>query len=142
MNRLRDALGAFVTGVTVITARARSGDGMVGITANSFNSVSLKPPLVLVSLAKSLRSLPDLFEAPTFAINLLCERHSDLSRRFATSGGDKWVGVETETGVEGTPLLQDRLVGEVVDYALVREEEPLVFFRGAYRKLLTERRAG
>lgn len=153
MKPFRDTLGAFATGVTVVTARAPDGE-LVGITANSFNAVSLDPQLVLVSFARSLRSLPALLKAPAFAINLLCHDHRHLSQQFARPGDAKWDGVETEDGLAGSPLLCDRLahfecspwatydggdhvivVGKVEDYGLVRDDEPLVFFRGAYRSL-------
>jgi flavin reductase (DIM6/NTAB) family NADH-FMN oxidoreductase RutF len=148
-------MGAFVTGVTVVTARCSDGT-QVGITANSFSSVSLDPPLVLVSLARSLRSFDALVEAPSFAINLLCREQQELSMRFARSGEDKWNGVATETGKTGAPLLVGRLahfdcrpwarydggdhlilVGEIIDYGSIPNAEPLIYYRGSFQNLET-----
>lgn len=145
----RQALGSFATGVTIITTR--SGDGEpVGLTVSSFNSVSLEPPLVLWSLAKSSLSL-DIFEnAEHWAVHVLSTEQADLSSRFAMQGEDKFAGLELEDGVGNTPLLQscsarfqckkafqyeggDHLifVGEVVEFDR-SETAPLVFHGGQY----------
>lgn len=85
----RRALGTFTTGVTVITAR--SADGVrVGVTANSFSSVSLDPPLVLWSLAKTAHSMPVFQTAEYFAIHILAAGQQDLSNHFASRGEDKF----------------------------------------------------
>ena len=103
---LRDTLGLFVTGVTIITTLTESGE-RVGITANSFNSVSLDPPLVLWSIGLKSRSL-DAFEAAThFAVHILREDQADLSQRFARSGGEKFDGLDTHSGLGNAPLLHD-----------------------------------
>jgi 3-hydroxy-9,10-secoandrosta-1,3,5(10)-triene-9,17-dione monooxygenase reductase component len=87
----RQTLGEFVTGVTVVTARRESE--RVGITANSFNSVSLEPPLILVSLARTLRSFDAFASASRFGVSLLSAEQSELARRFASSASDKWSGI-------------------------------------------------
>ena len=103
-RNFRQALGSFATGVTIITTRC--GDGSpVGITANSFNSVSLEPPMVLWSLAKSSRSLPAFETAQHWAVHILAADQEALSNRFARSGADKFAGLEPETGIGGSPLL-------------------------------------
>ena len=103
---LRDALGAFATGVTVITTV--DGDGRdIGLTANSFNSVSLNPPMVLWSLAKTSLSLAAFKQAQYFAVHVLSAEQEPLSNRFATRGADKFAGIELERGLGNTPLLPD-----------------------------------
>lgn len=103
-REFRRTLGTFTTGVTIITARAADG-APVGITANSFNSVSLDPPMVLWSLAKTSRSLAAFSESGHWAVHILSVEQDALSNRFAKSGEDKFHGVVTETGAGGVPLL-------------------------------------
>lgn len=152
-RRLRNALGSFVTGVTVVTARDAQGDP-VGITANSFTSVSLEPPLILVSLSRNLRSFSAFEVCDSFAINILRREQDLLGMRFARSGEDKWSGVQLETTGRSTPLINGRLahfecepwarydggdhlilVGRVLCYEDDPEGTPLVYFRGAFNAL-------
>ena len=99
----RKALGSFATGVTIVTTCA---DGeRFGVTANSFNSVSLDPPLVLWSLAKSAASHAAFAAAPGFAVHILAADQQDLSNRFARKGADKFAGLSLESGRAGVPLL-------------------------------------
>jgi flavin reductase (DIM6/NTAB) family NADH-FMN oxidoreductase RutF len=100
----RDALGHFPTGVTVITTRAANGDP-VGITVNSFNSVSLGPPLVLWSLAQFSPNLPIFQDCAFYGINVLAEDQVALSRDFGTTHPDKFAGVQWEEGLGGVPLI-------------------------------------
>lgn len=145
----RTALGAFPTGVTIITARGADGTP-VGLTANSFNSVSLDPPLVLWSLSKKSSSRPVFEATEDWAVHILAADQQALSLRFAKSGEDKFAGVATETGVIKAPLLPgcaSRLqcrtafrhdagdhiifVGEVVAFDR-NEAAPLAFHAGKY----------
>ena len=104
-RRYRSALGAFATGVTIVTTR--DGEGRdIGLTANSFNSVSLDPPMVLWSLAKSARSLPIFLAASHFAVHVLAADQEDLSLRFATRGSEKFAGLDVERGASQVPLLR------------------------------------
>jgi 3-hydroxy-9,10-secoandrosta-1,3,5(10)-triene-9,17-dione monooxygenase reductase component len=104
-RRFRNALGAFATGVTIVTARdAEERD--IGLTANSFNSVSLDPPMVLWSLAKSARSLPAFLAASHFAVHVLAADQEELSKRFATRGSEKFAGLDIERGPSQVPLLR------------------------------------
>jgi len=103
---LRETLGLFVTGVTIITTQGLDQE-KIGITANSFNSVSLEPPLVLWSVGQSSRSLRYFEQAQHFAVHILRDDQADLSMRFASSGSDKFKGLKTETGLGGAPLLPD-----------------------------------
>ncbi len=103
-RRLRDALGAFATGVTIVTTRDSQGRD-VGLTANSFNSVSLDPPMVLWSLAKNAASLGVFMEAAHFAVHVLASDQEELSLRFAVRGAQKFSGLALERGVQGIALL-------------------------------------
>lgn len=102
----RSALGTFTTGVTIITATAEDGSA-VGLTANSFNSVSLDPPLVLWSLAKSALSVPVFTQAIHWNVHVLSVDQEPLSGRFAAKGEDKFAGLALDEGISNAPLLQD-----------------------------------
>jgi len=152
---LRNALGMFATGVTIVTTV--NGEGRpIGITCNSFSSVSLKPPLILWSLSLYSPSLQTFLQAPCFAINVLASDQQPLSRRFSTPGIDRFSGIDWAAGENGIPLLpgvaahiQCRnetrhysgdhviLIGQVLRY-VYRDVEPLIFARGRYRTLLGE----
>ena len=145
----RDALGAFATGVTIATTLDADG-APVGVTASSFNSVSVDPPLVLWSLARSARSLDAFCSSGHFAVHVLAAGQERLSNRFASQGDDKFAGLEWQPGTLGSPVLEDYaarfecrtrhlyeggdhviLVGEVVEY-LSHDVEPLLFHAGRY----------
>lgn len=100
----RAALGMFATGVTIVTARTPQGK-LIGLTASSFNSVSLNPPLVLWSLARTAASMAAFQTGSHYAINILAADQQDLARRFGTRGKDRWAGVKFEEGVGGAALL-------------------------------------
>jgi len=146
----RRALGQFATGVTVVTARTSDGR-KVGVTVNSFSSVSLEPPLVLWSLSRQAPSFADFTHATHFAVNVLAGNQHHLSRQFSTPLPDKFSGVEFAEGPAGVPLLSgvnahficrnvrqydggDHVIflGEVEDYKY-SDGEPLVFHSGRYR---------
>ena len=103
-QEFRSALGMFATGVTIVTARTADGR-VVGLTANSFNSVSLDPPLVLWSLAQAAASLPAFRAGSHYAINVLAADQKLLAERFALKGADRWAGVSFTEGMGGAPLL-------------------------------------
>ena len=102
---LRRALGAFVTGITVVTTRSVAGDP-VGITVNSFNAVSLSPPLVLWSLSLRAASFDAFVQSSHFVVNVLGAQQIPLSERFATTGGDKFAGVAWRKTLADMPLLE------------------------------------
>lgn len=147
--RYRQALGTFATGVTVVTARAPDG-ALVGVTCNSFNSLSLSPPLVLWSLRKDSRSLAAFQEAGHFAVNVLAHDQESVSRTFASKAEDRFAQVDHRPGLAGLPLIegavsrfQCRLRQEVdggdhvlfIGEVLAFEHDPkpaLVFHDGAY----------
>jgi len=103
-RQFRAALGAFATGVTIVTTRSTTGED-IGLTANSFNSVSLDPPMVLWSLARKSLSLPAFLESGYFAVHVLAASQEDLSITFATRGADKFSGLALTRGASGIPLL-------------------------------------
>ena len=103
---LRDAFGAFLTGVTVVTTHD-AGGAPIGFTANSFTSVSLDPPLLLVCLAKSSRNYAVLTEARGFGVNILAEGQKDVSNTFARPVEDRFAAVEWRKGPYGSPVFAD-----------------------------------
>ena len=103
-REFRAALGMFATGVTIVTCRGANGE-LVGLTANSFNSVSLDPPLVLWSLSRSASSMAALAAGCHYAINVLAADQQALAERFASRGVDRWAGVAFTDGAQGAPLL-------------------------------------
>ncbi|MGI8943883.1 MAG: flavin reductase family protein [Qipengyuania sp.] len=145
----RQALGSFATGVTIATTLDGAGEP-VGVTASSFNSVSLDPPLVLWSLARDSFSQPVFAQSGHFAIHVLTAAQEQLSESFARSGADKFSGLDWEKGQLGSPILSEYaarfecstrhqyaggdhviMVGEVVDFE-ARDEAPLLFHGGRY----------
>lgn len=148
-REMRHTLGQFATGVTIVTCLAADGTP-VGMTANSFASVSLDPPLVLWSVDRTARSFDAFAAADAFAFSVLAQDQAELSNRFAKPGADKFASVTLETGRAGVPLIADCaariecerhavfeggdhliVVGKVVD--LVRSDRrPLVFAQGRY----------
>lgn len=149
----RDALGAFATGVTVITTL--DGDGRpAGVTSSSFNSVSLSPPMVVWSLGRASRSLTAFQAARRFAVHVLAAGQERLSAQFASKAQDKFVGLGWTLSDHATPDLGDcaarfecrtvaehdggdhvLILGEVLDLRLARGAAPLVFHRGGFRAL-------
>lgn len=103
-SEFRAALGMFATGVTIVTARSAQGE-LVGLTANSFNSVSMTPPLVLWSLSQAAGSMAVFATGSHYAINVLAAEQQDLAQRFATRGSERWSGVDWFEGISGAPLL-------------------------------------
>ena len=152
-RRYRDVMGAFPSGVTVITTHG--AEGPVGFTCQSFTSVSLDPPLVSFSIARTSRSLAAVRAHRRLAINFLSRDQQHLSAQFARSGTDKWRGVPWSPAAwNGAPVL-DGVTGWVAG-EVEREVEagdhliflvrvgaiqtdpgraPLVFHRGGYREL-------
>jgi flavin reductase (DIM6/NTAB) family NADH-FMN oxidoreductase RutF len=150
---LRDALGCFATGVTVVTCLNDKGEP-AGITVNSFTSVSLDPPLLLVCLYKGAASVQALVSAPNFAINVLQTGQQPASITFSTRVEDRFGSTPWSTGEAGAPILKDSLgvfecenyavydggdhhilVGQVVKASFDASLDPLLFFRGSYRRL-------
>ncbi|TCR62956.1 flavin reductase family protein [Bosea sp. BK604] len=153
----RRALGEFATGVAIVTARG-SGNGLIGMTMSSFNSVSVDPPLVLFSVDRRANSLPAMLEADVFAVNVLARDQEALSNQFARAMSDKWSTVRAILAERKAPLIAGALVhfecepyahhdggdhvifvARVRDYSVGPEAAaPLIFFRGRYRDLREE----
>ena len=145
-------MGNFATGVTILTTAL--GEELRGMTANAVCSVSLEPPLVLVCVHERTRTHPILSKSGVFALNVLAEDQEHLSRLYAdytTDSGHRLAGLSFRRGVTGAPVLEDCLayvdcrvvatyaggdhtifVGKVEDADVLREGQPLVFFRGGY----------
>lgn len=144
----RRCLGQFATGVTVVTAR--DGDQLVGMTANSFSSVSLDPPLVLWSVKRGSPSYDAFARAKNFAVNILSRQQTAISNHFGKSGEDKFQNLEYALSEAGVPLLSGAvstlecrqvncvdggdhliIIGEVLGFARYGKE-PLLFVQGRY----------
>lgn len=102
---LRDAFGTFMTGVTVVTSHDATGTPL-GFTANSFSSVSLDPPLVLICMANSSRNYAAITQASGFAVNILAEDQKEISNTFARPSDDRFAGIDWFAGPQGSPILE------------------------------------
>lgn len=123
----RAALGQFATGVTIVTAVDAQGR-KVGLTANSFNSVSLSPPLVLWSLSKQSGSMPALQASAAYAVNVLAADQRVLAERFARKGIDRFEGVGWRPGLSGAPLINGAVASfECVHRSHHDEGDHLIF---------------
>ena len=148
-RNLRSAFGHFATGVTVVTTLDASG-APCGFTANSFTSVSIDPPLLLVNIARSAFGCDAFTESRGFAVNILAANQRDLSNRFARAGTDKFANQKWQTAVTGSPIIDEVvawfdcehfeqvdagdhiiLIGRVLQFAY-NTHAPLGFCRGAY----------
>ncbi|MGZ8260466.1 MAG: flavin reductase family protein [Caldimonas sp.] len=146
----RAALATFATGVTIVTALSDRG-APVGLTANSFNSVSIEPPLVLWSLSRQAGSMPSFLRGSHYAINILAADQRELAERFARREVDRFGGVAFRRGASGVPLLDGAaalfecfnrsryeegdhviFVGEVESCARRSGAQPLIFHGGRY----------
>ncbi len=151
-RELRNVMGNFATGVTIITTKNAAGKPF-GLTANAFSSLSLDPPLLLICVDKKVDCYACFDESKVFGVNFLSEGQDQLSNRFATKGIEKFEGVAYKLGELGVALLDDALahieckvanayeggdhtiyVGEIQS-ATVLNDRPLLFFRGKYFKL-------
>ncbi|MDP2774226.1 MAG: flavin reductase family protein [Nocardioides sp.] len=150
-RQFRDVLGSFASGVTVVTTV--SNGEPVGMTCQSFSSVSLDPPLVLFIPAKTSRAWPLMQRSGRFCVNFLAADQAELSNTMASRGTDKFAGVSWQpTESTGSPLLEGALgyvdcsihavheagdhyvvIGRVLDLDLGEAEKPLLFYRGHYR---------
>lgn len=149
----RRALGNFATGVTIMTAQNAQGV-KVGVTANSFNSVSLEPPLILWSIDKRSSSYEVFAEATHFAVNILAADQIDLSNKFARSKDDKYANIDFELGAGQAPVLKECsavfecerfniieggdhwiIIGRVVNFQ-DNGRSPLLYHQGAYSSVL------
>lgn len=149
----RTVMGCFATGIAVATTRGKNSQPR-GITINSLTSVSLDPPLVLFCLSKTAHVRPAFRSAPYFAFNILAEGQESLSRHFAGPQAHVWDDVAFHDSAQTCPILDgnlgwlackrhkihdggdhDIIVGEVVELHHHRDADPLLYFRGKYRRL-------
>jgi len=151
-TEFRQAMGVFATGVNIVTCRDAE-QRPIGMTVNSFTSVSLDPPLVLWCVNRHILPFPAFSRTDHFAVHVLARDQEALSNHFAIDRADKFTGIDYGEGVAGLPIfpeflglyqcrVHDRidagdhiiLVGQLVDYE-IRDGEPLVFFGGDYHSL-------
>lgn len=150
----RNAVGCFATGVTVITTLDPDGD-KIGITANSFTSLSLDPPLVLFCVDARINSFQAFESCRHFNVNVLRESQQELSNNFAKSSDDKWDGVEHGYGENGCPVFDNCLavlecdkhemfeggdhlimIGKVTSMNYDGEDaRPLLYYKGGYKRI-------
>jgi flavin reductase (DIM6/NTAB) family NADH-FMN oxidoreductase RutF len=148
----RDVLGHFCTGVTVITSVDDSGP--LGFAAQSFHALSLDPPLVSLSPAKTSTTWPKIRATGRFCVNILSDAQQEVSQRFAISGGNKFDGLEWTLSDRDLPLIPGSVasvecdieaeydggdhvivIGRVLGLSFAVETSPLVFYRGDYHNL-------
>jgi flavin reductase (DIM6/NTAB) family NADH-FMN oxidoreductase RutF len=148
----RSCLGSIPTGVTVVTAQTPDHE-LVGVTVNSFSSVSRDPPLVLFSLNRTLRSLPAFDRCSHFAVNVLREDQDSIESHFARPSEDKWAGIAFVEHDTGAPIFENAIawfacdryakydggdheiiVGRVVATGHDEDALPLVFHRGRFHR--------
>ena len=152
-RKFRDALGQFATGITVVTTLAEDGKPL-GVTVNSFSSLSLEPPLILFSLARQGGHCPEFEKAGQFCVNILNGHQQDLSDRFASSMKNRFNGIQHGLGENGCPVFADSLavlecsayathdggdhvifVGKVTSMLTNDAEKSLIYYKGGYREL-------
>jgi flavin reductase (DIM6/NTAB) family NADH-FMN oxidoreductase RutF len=153
-QELRRVMSHFATGVTVITTKDGAGNP-TGLTANAFMSLSLDPPLVLISVDKSATCYSCFETNNGFTVNFLGEDQEEISRRFATKGADKFAGLQWHLGSNGAAMIDGAIghvackitechdggdhtivVGEIIDVSATGDR-PLLFFKGKYQRLPT-----
>lgn len=157
---LRDALACYATGIAVVTTVSTTGEP-IGMTMNSFSSVSLDPPLILFSIDRRAYSLEAFRTARYYAVNILAASQIHLCSRFARALTDKWEGVRHRPGIGGVPVLEEALayfecapwaaydggdheifVGRVERYGCSGHADALVYFAGRYAVLHRGETAG
>jgi len=153
LRNFRDALGHFATGVAIITAKGPDG-APIGLTVNSFASVSLDPPLVLWSLDRTSDRFATFMQAEHYAVNILGDANQTLSHRLSRKGEITLEGEPLSIGAHGVPMLSCAIasfacriehrydggdhvifVGRVLDFSHTSHGRPLVYYRGRYRVL-------
>lgn len=156
----RNALGAYATGIAIVTTVSEDGE-RIGLTVNSFSSLSLDPPLILFSIANNAASFPIWAKAKRFVVNVLAEEQQELSSRFGRTSADKWAGLKVEA-VEGGVLFPGALmalncavhervpggdhqivIGRVLAIAIkpTPYPNPLLYFAGRYQLIASSDRA-
>ena len=154
-RKFRNALGHFATGVAVITTRVDE-KAPIGITVNSFSSVSLEPPLILWSLDDKSDTLPVFNAVNCFTVNILREDHQEISNRLSRQGDHSLDGLAVRAGANGCPSLEEALahfecevyarheagdhiiiLGKVTHFEYSEDGRPLLYHRGGYQGLAT-----
>ncbi len=148
-DEFRKTLSCFATGIVIVTTLDQDGNP-VGMTVDSFNSVSMDPPLVLWSVDLNAPSLPAFQRHTSFIVNVMAENQLDLCKKFAKSGTDKFAGVSWVPGLDGSPVLPDTVatiqcatykqyeggdheihLGQVIE-TTTTDRAPLIYNRGSF----------
>jgi flavin reductase (DIM6/NTAB) family NADH-FMN oxidoreductase RutF len=152
---LRKLLGKFATGVTIVTSKYEGK--YYGLTVNSFTSLSISPPMILISVNRTSESYPSLIRGRKFAVSFLSENQESLSSKFATDylgSEERFKGVKVKEGKTGSPIIEDSLgfvecevvedhpvsdhqifIAKIINGSLLSDGEPLVFYGSKYRRL-------
>lgn len=150
IKQFKKTLSLFPTGICVITCNDNNGKPL-GITVNSFNSVSLNPPLILWSINKDTHSADVFTHAENFAVNILADDQAAISNQFASNVPDRFVGIDFKKGIADVPVLDgavahlqckkwqvydggdhDIIIGEVIDSFTDESKNSLVYYKGNY----------
>lgn len=156
-DEFRRVLGHYASGITVVTALV--DEQAVGMTCQSFFSLSMDPPLIAFAPSKSSRSYADIRRSKSFCINILSESQQHISNGFARSNSDKFAGIEWQAGKSGSPILPDVLswidcefeaehdagdhylvIGRVLDMRAT-DQQPLLYFQGKYAEIAAKQTA-
>ncbi|MDA0782207.1 MAG: flavin reductase family protein [Rickettsiales bacterium] len=149
----RNCMGRFATGVTVVTTKLNN-DLPCGMTVNSFTSLSLEPPLVLFNVDKNAHNHDNFANCTKFTVNILSERQSDISQKFACPSTIKWQDIDYTDYSNNTPKINgciayiacdteqiykggdhSIIIGRVTDMDIESKENPLIYFKGKYSKI-------
>lgn len=152
-NDFRLCMGHFATGITVITTNT-SENKPCGMTVNSFSSLSLEPPLILFSVDKKASNYDNLTSCREFAVSILAESQKNISSTFANPSSINWHEISYKDGKNGSPIINGCLayieclnenlyeggdhtiiIGRVTDMQIAPQEQPLIYFKGKYRKI-------
>lgn len=152
-RQFRDALGRFATGITVVTMLGKNSMPL-GVTVNSFSSLSLEPPLILFSLARKGGHCAEFEQAGQFSVNVLNGHQQELSDRFSSAMDNRFNGIQYTAGENGCPVFEDSLavfecaahathdggdhvifVGRVTSMLTNDREKSLIYYKGEYREL-------
>lgn len=152
-NEFRRCMGHFATGITVVTTNTKENKPC-GMTVNSFSSLSLEPPLILFSVDKNAHNHDNFTNCKKFAVNILSENQKDISVAFAHPSSVNWNEIKHKEAENGSPILKGCLayiscineniyaggdhsiiIGRVTDMQMSLDEQPLIYFKGKYRKV-------
>lgn len=152
-DHFRATIGNYCSGLTIISARTQAGD-LVGLTCQSFHSLSLDPPLVAFFAAKTSTSYQKIRQGGSFCVNILSDQQAGVATSFARSGADKWAGISWSEDHNGDPVIDGVLasiscrieqeveggdhyimIGRVNMMRFESDRKPLLYFRGRFAEM-------